>query len=428
MIEPDKIIRKIGWRLLPLLMLLFFFNFLNRVNIGFAALDMNKSLGLPPAVFGWGAGIFFLSYALCQIPSSLMLQRFRVRLWIVVIAVAWGLASVGMAFVTGPKSFIALRLLLGIAEAGFFPGFIYYLSCWFPREARARFNAIFLVAAPLASMLGNPLSGLILSTGDMMGLPAWRWLFILEGLPSIILGIVAFFWLSDSHAQATWLAPGERKWLADTIATEHVYTAKLTSDGLRGAVADGRVATLSIVSFCFIMGIYGVGLWLPQIVSGFGTTPLQTGFLSALPYAASIVGMLLWSARSDAHGERRNHIAVAALLSGASLIAAAQLQSPALSLLALSIAAASIFAANAVLWTLPPNFLAGGAAAIGIAIINSIGNLGGFTGPYLVGWVKAQTGDFGPALMVLGAICTAGGLIMFIASLVFRRLKIPGFE
>lgn len=428
MIEPDRIIRKIGWRLLPLLMMLFFFNFLDRVNIGFAALDMNTSLGLSPVVFGWGAGIFFLSYAICQIPSSLMLNRFRVRVWIVSIAVAWGLASAGMAFVTGSKSFIGLRLLLGIAEAGFFPGFIYYLSCWFPRDARARFNAIFLIAVPLASMLGNPLSGLILSTGDMMGIPAWRWLFILEGLPSIFLGVVAFFWLSDSHAQATWLAPEERKWLADTIAAEHANTAKLTSDGLRGAVSDVRVAMLSIVSFCFIMGIYGVGLWLPQIVKDFGTTPLQTGFLSALPYAASIVGMLFWGARSDAHHERRGHISAAALFSGASLIAASQFQSPILSLLALSIAAASIFAANAVLWTLPSNFLAGSAAAIGIAIINSIGNLGGFAGPYLVGWVKAQTGHFGPALMVLGVMSAAGGLLIFLAPFVFRRLKAPGFE
>ncbi|WP_425989197.1 MFS transporter [Afipia sp. DC4300-2b1] len=428
MIEPDSIIRKIGWRLLPLLMLLFFFNFLSRVNIGFAALDMNKSLGMPPVVFGWGAGIFFLGYAICQIPSSLLLQRVRVRLWIVSIAVAWGLASAGMAFVTGSKGFIALRLLLGIAEAGFFPGFIYYLSCWFPRDARARFNAVFLVAVPLASTLGNPLSGLILSTGETMGIPAWRWLFILEGLPSIVLGIIAFFWLSDSHAQATWLAPEERRWLADTIAAEHTNTAKLTGDGLLGSVFDVRVALLSIVSFCFIMGIYGVGLWLPQIVSGFGTTPLQTGLLSALPYAASIGGMLFWSARSDAHRERRNHIAAAAVLSGASLIAAAQFQSPTLSLLALSIAAASIFAANAVLWTLPSNFLAGSAAAIGIAIINSIGNLGGFTGPYLVGWVKGQTGDFGPALVSLGAISAVGGLLIVIAPWVFRRLKVSGFE
>lgn len=428
MIEPDSIIRKIGWRLLPLLMLLFFFNFLSRVNIGFAALDMNKSLGMPPVVFGWGAGIFFLGYAICQIPSSLLLQRVRVHLWIVSIAVAWGLASAGMAFVTGSKGFIALRLLLGIAEAGFFPGFIYYLSCWFPRDARARFNAVFLVAVPLASTLGNPLSGLILSTGETMGIPAWRWLFILEGLPSIVLGIIAFFWLSDSHAQATWLAPEERRWLADTIAAEHTNTAKLTGDGLLGSVFDVRVALLSIVSFCFIMGIYGVGLWLPQIVSGFGTTPLQTGLLSALPYAASIGGMLFWSARSDAHRERRNHIAAAAVLSGASLIAAAQFQSPTLSLLALSIAAASIFAANAVLWTLPSNFLAGSAAAIGIAIINSIGNLGGFTGPYLVGWVKGQTGDFGPALVSLGAISAVGGLLIVIAPWVFRRLKVSGFE
>jgi MFS family permease len=428
MIDPDRIIRKIGWRLLPLLMLLFFFNFLDRVNIGFAALEMNRSLGLSPIVFGWGAGIFFLSYSICQIPSSLLLDRFRVRVWIVSIAVAWGLASVGMAFVTGPKGFIALRLLLGIAEAGFFPGFIYYLSCWLPKDVRARFNAIFLVAVPLANVLGNPISGLILSAGDMMGISAWRWLFILEGLPSVILGVFAFFWLSDSLAQATWLTPEERKWLVDTIAVEHAHAAKPTAEGIRGTLTDIRVLMLSIVSFSFIMGIYGVGMWLPQIVSEFGANPIQTGFLTAIPYAASVVGMLFWSARSDARRERRKHISAAAILSGASLIAASQFQSPVLSLFAISVAAACIFAANAVLWTLPSNFLAGSSAAIGIAIINSIGNLGGFTGPYLVGWVKTYSGSFGPALIALGAVSAAGGFLVLLTPTIFRKQKIHHFE
>lgn len=428
MIDPDRIIRKIGWRLLPLLMLLFFFNFLDRVNIGFAALEMNRSVGLSPVIFGWGAGIFFLSYAIFQIPSSLLLDRFRVRVWIVSIAVAWGLASVGMAFVTGPKGFIGLRLLLGVAEAGFFPGFIYYLSLWLPKVTRARFNAIFLIAVPLANLLGNPLSGLILSAGDMMSISAWRWLFIIEGFPSIALGVFAFFWLSDSPTHATWLTPEERKWLTDTIAAEQAKVEKPSDEGFRGVVSDARVLILSLVSFCFIMGIYGVGMWLPQIVSEFGASPVQTGFLTAIPYATAVVGMLFWSARSDAHRERRKHISAPAILSGASLIAASQFQSPALSLLAISIAAACIFAANAVLWTLPSNFLAGSSAAIGIAMINSIGNLGGFTGPYVVGWVKTYTGHFGPALMTLGAVTAAGGLLILGTPVIFRKLKAPDFE
>lgn len=428
MIDADQVIRKIGLRLLPLLMLLFFFNFLDRVNIGFAALEMNRSLGLSPVIFGWGAGIFFLSYAICQIPSSLLLNRFRVRVWTVSIAVAWGLASAGMAFVTGPKSFMGLRLLLGIAEAGFFPGFIYYLSLWLPRHARARFNAIFLVAVPLANVLGNPLSGLILNAGDMIGIAAWRWLFILEGLPSIILGIFAFFWLSDSPAHASWLTPEERKWLTDKIAAEQANVAKPTAAGFRGTVSDARVVILSVVSFCFVMGIYGVGMWLPQIVSEFGATSLQTGFLTAIPYAAAVIGMLVWSARSDVRRERRKHISAPAILSGASLIAASQFQSPVLSLLAISIAAACIFAANAVLWTLPSNFLTGSTAAMGIATINAIGNLGGFTGPYLVGWLKASQGDFGFALMALGAVSAAGGMLILLAPALFRRLKGAHFE
>lgn len=428
MTDPDRIIRKIGWRLLPLLMLLFFFNFLDRVNIGFAALEMNKSLGLSPVVFGWGAGIFFLSYAICQIPSSLLLDRFRVRVWIVSIAVAWGLASMGMAFVTGPKSFITLRFLLGVAEAGFFPGFIYYLSCWLPKDARARFNAIFLVAVPLASVLGNPLSGLILGAGDMLGLSAWQWLFVLEGLPSILLGVFAFFWLSDSPAHATWLTPAERKWLAETISVEPVNAASSGVEGLSRVISDARVLILSTVSFCFIMGIYGVGMWLPQIVSEFGASPVQTGFLTAIPYAVAIIGMLFWSGRSDAHRERRKHISAPAILSGASLVAASQFQSPVLSLFAISIAAACIFAANSVLWTLPSNFLIGNSAAIGIAMINSIGNLGGFTGPYIVGWVKASSGSFSPALLVLGMVSAAGGFVILLTPKILSKLRAPSLE
>ena len=421
MIDPDQVIRKIGWRLLPLLMLLFFFNFLDRVNVGFAALDMNKSIGLSPTVFGWGAGIFFLSYAIFQIPSSLLLERLQVRIWIVGITVIWGLASTGMAFATGPKSSIALRFILGIAEAGFFPGFIYYLSLWFPKNARARFNALFLIAVPLANVLGNPLSGLIINAGDMMGIPAWRWLFVIEGTPSILLGVFAYFWLSENPMQARWLKPEERTWLITTLASEQVKPSEQTLHGIRRALMDIRVVILSIVSFCFIMGIYGVGMWLPQIVSGFGATHIETGFLSAIPYAASIVGMLFWSARSDAQRERRGHISTAAILSGACLIAASQFQNPVLSLVAISIAAACIFAANAVLWALPTNFLAGGSAAVAIATINSIGNLGGFAGPYLVGWIKEATESFGLALIALGLAATIGGLLILLTPIILGR-------
>lgn len=428
MVDPDQVIRKIGWRLLPLLMLLFFFNFLDRVNIGFAALEMNKSIGLSPVVFGWGAGAFFLSYAICQIPSSLLLNRLRIRLWIVSIAVVWGTASAGMAFATGPKSFIALRFLLGIAEAGFFPGFIYYLGFWFPKAARARFNALFLVAVPLATMLGNPLSGLIVGAGDIFGISAWRWLFVIEGFPSVVLGIIAFYWLSDSPAQANWLTSEEREWLVRTIQAEQGNTVAVGNDTLWNSLTDLRVLVLSTVSFFFILAIYGIGMWLPQIVSGFGASHFETGLLSAIPYAASVIGMLFWSARSDARAERRKHISIAAIFSGASLLAASQLSSPGLSLLAISIAAVCIFSASAVFWTLPTSFLTGGSAAAAIGMINSVGNLGGFAGPYLVGWIKTATGSFNPALITLGLTTVTGGILMFFAPSIVRRSKVQNLK
>lgn len=427
MVNPDRVVWKIGWRLLPLLMLLFFFNFLDRVNVGFAALEMNRSIGLSPVVFGLGAGIFFLSYAICQIPSSVLLGRLNVRVWILGTAILWGLASAGMSLANGPTSFIALRFLLGIAEAGFFPGFIYYLSLWFPRGARAKFNALFLSAVPVASMIGSPLSGLILSMDDVLGIESWRWLFIIEGLPSIALGIFAFFWLSDRPANAAWLSADERRWLIDTLATEQAPAAT-DKPAFRDVMTDPRVVLLSVTSLLLIIGIYGIGMWLPQIVTGFGATSFENGLLSACPYLLATAVMLIWSRRSDALGERRLHLSFAAMISGAGFIASSQLTSPILALTAISVAAAFVFSASAVFWTLPTSFLAGSSAAVAIATINTVGNLGGFAGPYLVGWIKAATGSFGPALMMLGFSTIAAGALIFVSPVIFRRRRVPGFD
>lgn len=423
MVNERHIIRKVTWRLLPFFMLLFFFNFIDRVNVGFAAIEMNRDIGLSPTIFGWGAGAFFVSYAICQIPSSLLLDHLRIKLWIAGIAVIWGIASTSMAWVNGPKSFIALRFLLGFAEAGFFPGLIYYFGFWFPETVRGRINALLMIAVPVASMLGNPLSGLILSIGDNIGIAGWRWLFILEGTPSILLGVLAFFWLDDDPSKARWLTSDEREWLSDNRAFQSTAVSSVR-EALTMSFTDPRALFLSIVSFCFIMGIYGVGFWLPQIVAGFGATMIETGLVTAIPYAFATVAMLLWSTRSDSRSERRMHIGIPALLSGASLAATAYTNSPVLSLVGLSVAAACIFSANTIFWALPSSFVVGRQAAVTIAMINSIGNLGGFTGPYLVGWLKDRTGGFETALTALGAITITGGIMILFAQLILNRKAI----
>jgi ACS family tartrate transporter-like MFS transporter len=393
------------------MVLLYVVNFLDRVNVGFAALTMNKDLGFSPAIYGFGAGLFFVGYFLFQVPANLILQRIGARRWIFCILAVWGVISVANAATRGPASFYALRFLLGVAEAGFFPGMIFYLTLWFPRSYRARFTAGFMIAVPLANIIGAPLSGLILGMSGTGQLAGWQWLFVLEGLPACVLAFAVLKFLPDGPAEATWLSIGDKAMIARRLREED----STTHHSLGAALRDPRVLALCPVGLGLSFGNYGVGLWLPQIVKGMGFSNLATGFVVALPSLAGMIAMILWGRSSDRSGERVRHVAGAALLAAAALGVASLGSSNALVLVALSVATIGILAALPTFYSVPSMFLSGTAAAGGIALVNTFGTgLGGFLGPVVVGLLKQQTGDYaaGMAALALGLALSATILLI----------------
>ncbi len=402
---------KAAWRLIPFMGLLYVVNFLDRVNVGFAALTMNRDIGLSAQAYGLGAGVFFVGYFIFEVPSNVILERVGARLWMFRIMLTWGIVSTATAFIHGPSGFYVLRFLLGLAEAGFFPGMVLYLTYWFPERARARFIALFFAAIPLASALGGPLSGSILGLNGVLGLHGWQWLFVLEGLPACLLAFAILWHLPDGPARAGWLSEDEKRLVTARVAADAVPSGDLMS-----ALRDVRVWVLAAADFGIVVALYGYGFWLPQIVKAMGFSNLQTGFVVAVPYALSAVAMLLWARSSDARGERVRHVIAAALLAATGLFAAALMRADALSLVALTFAAIGIYAALVSFWTLPTSFLGGTAAAAGFALINSIGNLGGFAGSYLMGWLLQKTGDYAAGLAVLaGSLLVACVLVLGLA-------------
>jgi ACS family tartrate transporter-like MFS transporter len=393
----SNVFTKATWRLVPFMVLLYIVAYLDRVNVGTAALTMNKDLGLSPEAYGFAAGIFFFGYFLFEVPSNVIMQRVGARLWICRIMLTWGAVSMANAFVDGPLSFSMLRFLLGLAEAGFFPGMVLYLTYWFPSERRARLIAMFLAGVPLANVLGSPISGLILGMDGYRGLHGWQWLFLIEGAPAIVLGLLVLRLLPDGPADARWLNDDERCTIHTALEAEppHAHTA------LMPMFRDPRVWLLAIPDFGIVLALYGINLWLPQIVREMGFSILETSFINAVPYVAASVVMVLWGLSSDARRERVWHVASAAVLGAAGLACAALFHSPAAVLVSMTVAVCGVYAALAVFWTLPPSFLGGTAAAGGIALINSISNLGGFWGPTIMGWAKAHTGGFAGGLAVL---------------------------
>jgi MFS transporter, ACS family, tartrate transporter len=414
-------IRKATLRLIPFLCVCYAINFLDRVNIGFAALAMNADLGFTAAVFGFGAGIFFVGYILFEVPSNLMLQRFGARLWIARIMISWGLISAATALVWDATSFYAVRLALGIAEAGFFPGIILYLTYWFPARDRARIVSTFMAAIPLATVVGAPLSGALLGLDGLLGLKGWQWMFIIEGLPAVALGFVVLFVLPTGPEEAPWLAPNERLALSQLLADEAGKVRLAGYAELRHAFASAKVYVLGLLYFCIVIGLYAIGFWLPQVIQTFGLSHLEVGFVTAIPYVVASLGMILWGWHSDATGERTWHVALPLFLAAIAFGASAATGTLAGTVFALSLACFGIYAAVSTFWSFPTALMTGTAAAGGIALVNSIGNAGGFAGPAMVGWLTERTGDFSLALSFLAVMVALGGVLAIFVGLTFGR-------
>ena len=408
----QRTIAKVSRRLVPFLMLCYFVAYLDRVNVSFAALTMNQDLGISATAFGFGAGIFFFSYFIFEVPSNLMLERFGARKWIARIMLSWGVLSGAMALIQGEYSYYFVRVLLGAAEAGFFPGIIFYLTLWFPAVYRARIIGWFMAAIPLSSVLGAPLSGLLLNTHGMLGLAGWQWLFILEAAPALVLAGVVWFYLTDRPADAHWLTEEERGWLARRLTAEQNTREAAHGMSVRQALTNPKVLALSLVYFGAVATNYGTAFWLPQIVKGFGLSNVATGLVTAIPYIVGTIGMVWWSRRSDARMERKAHSAIPLAIAALGISASTLVDDPTLKMVCLSVGAFGVFAVLPVFWTLPTAFLSGAAAAAGIAVINSVGNLAGFFGPFIMGWLRDMTGSFAAGLWAISACAIVGMLIV----------------
>jgi ACS family tartrate transporter-like MFS transporter len=407
----QRTISKVGWRLLPFLLLLYIVSWLDRVNIGMASLQMNKELGFDAAVFGFGAGVFFWSYALFELPSNLILARVGARRWIARIMITWGVVSIGMLLVKGSTSFYVLRLLLGVAEAGFLPGIIYYLGNWYPSAARARAVSWFMLGIPLSAVIGGPLGGAILGLDGWHGLAGWQWLFLIEGLPAVVLGVVVLFYLTDAPEEARWLEPEEREWLAATIRVEQ-SAAERHAIGLWRALRHPTVWLLCLILFACQAGSYGLQFWVPQIVQGMaGFTNFEIGLISAIPYAAAAIGMIAIGVSSDRSGERLLHLAIPTAVAAAGFVVSAFYTTPVLGILALTVAAVGVTSTRGPFWALPTRFLTGRAAAGGIALINLFAALSGFVGPVVVGLLFKLTGSYAPGLLFLALLMALGALL-----------------
>ncbi len=416
--EEERILSKVMWRIVPFLLLCYIIAYLDRVNVGIASLTMNQELGISPSEFGWSAGLFFLGYFLAEVPSNLALQAVGARKWIARILITWGLLSAATAFAVGPKSFGAMRFLLGLGEAGFTPGVFLYFTYWFPARVRGRATAAFLLGIPIANILGAPLSSSLLALDGVAGLHGWQWLLILEGLPATLLGFVCLFTLIDKPEQAKWLSSEERAWLVETLANEREAIAAKHSSSLKDAFTNWRVLVCAAVNFCAIIGSVGLGLWMPQLLKGFGFSVVTVGFLAAIPYICGAITMMLWARLSDRGGERSWFVASALLLGAASLVVCGYATSSALiSIIALCGAVVGIMCYQSTIWPIPSSFLTGSAAAGGLALIVSIGNLGGFVGPYLIGEIRQATGSFSWALISVAAFLVLAAILIRIVGL-----------
>jgi chloride channel protein, CIC family len=421
----QRTIAKVSRTLLPLIVGIYFVAYVDRTNIGFAAVKMNESLGLSNYIYGWAAGIFFLGYFFFEVPSNIILMRIGARIWIARIMITWGIISGMMALVTGPISFLALRFLLGVAEAGFFPGILLYFTFWFPAAYRARVIAVLFLAVPGSNALGAVISGAILGLDGVLGLAGWQWIFIIEAAPAILLAVAVLVLLPDGPAEARWLRDDERAWLQAELAVEQSrirerYPHLTWWQTLR----DRRVLALSFLYLTIVTATYGITFFLPLLIKSFGLSSVATGLTASIPYLVGTLGMVLWGYSSDRFLERKWHYVSACVLAAAGLFADGTFHSSTIAVIALSVAAIGLYGAKPVFWPLPSIFLSGEAAAAGLAVINSMGNLGGFIGPYIVGWIASDTGDIGYGLWFL-AVCAALSGLVAVVIIPRRRFEQP---
>jgi MFS transporter, ACS family, tartrate transporter len=416
--EPDidplerETIARVRRRLIPLLFFCYFAAYLDRVNVGFGALTMNKALGFTSAVFGLGSGIFFIGYFIFEIPSNLMLARVGARRWIARILLSWGILSGLTAFVWSANSFYAIRFLLGLAEAGYYPGIILFLTWWFPAKYRSRMIAQFMMAIPIAVVSGSVISGFLLGLDGVLGVQGWQWLFIVEALPAIVLAGVVYFWLTDGPQDAKWLTAVQRDWLVGRLAAERAQRESIRQYRLGETLRNPRVWGLTLVYFGQNVAGYGFVLFLPQIVKQFGLSNVQTGFVSALPFLFGLGALLLWAWNSDRTGERSRHCAAACLMQGVFLMSCLVIHNPVLMMVALILAQMGSAGIAPTFWALPTAMLSGSAAAGGIALINAVGNLGGFLGPYAMGVIQDATGSFPLGLLAIAMGAVVAGVVV----------------
>jgi ACS family tartrate transporter-like MFS transporter len=409
-------IAKVSWRLLPLVALAYCVAYIDRSNIAVAALTMNKDLGFSAYLYGWGAGIFFFGYFLFEIPSNLILERIGARIWIARIMITWGIFSGLTALITGPTSFLIIRFLLGAAEAGFFPGMILYLTYWFPAQYRGRVISTLFIAQPVANAVASSGSAAILGMDGLLGFKGWQWIFIIEAIPAILLGLFILRIMTDRPARAEWLAEDERSWLQTRLDNE---SREVERDGhmtWTRALSDPRVVALSLIYLGSVTANYGIVFFMPQIVKGLGLSDMMTGLVSSGPYVVGTFGLLAWGWSSDRNNERRWHLIVASTLGAIGLAFAAWSGASYWALLGMSAATVGIYGSRAAFWPMPSIFLTGTAAAGAIAMINAVGNLGGYVGPFVVGWIKDSTHSFEAGLYFLAACSLMAAILTFFAA------------
>ena len=407
--EQNRVYAKVFWRIMPFLMLCYVVAYLDRVNVGFAKLQMSVDLGFSETVFGLGAGVFFLGYFLFEVPSNILMHKVGARVWIARIMITWGILSAAFMYVETPLQFYVLRFLLGLAEAGFYPGIILYLTYWYPSHRRAKVIAVFMSGIPVAGILGNPLSGWIMDAfHGTTGMHGWQWMFVIEAVPAVLIGLATLAYLDNGIAKAKWLSADEKKLLEDEIAADQ--KGKESVHSFADIVSDKRVWLMCLIYFCFVMGQYGLTLWMPTLVKATGVTGnLHIGLLSAIPFGCAIIAMNLIGRSADARRERRWHLIVPAMMGAVGFVGAALFaDNTAISIAALSLAAAGVLTCAPLFWSLPTSFLSGAAAAVGIAAINSVGNLAGFVSPYLIGYLKDLTHSGATGMYMLAVMLVIG--------------------